>query len=187
MSTGKGGNEDWESTMELLVDRKISPIDNKNKTWLRHDMYKSGRIDLMILEGKHNIAEIARKVERTTKDVKAHLEHLQNGNWRDKAPKDSKEPHRLKIDPYYTDNDIVKFSAQSNYKYSDAVNDNNNDALPIKEDFETAYRALTRLGERGHIDAILDLIETNVTKEGRVLKSNWRMITEENIKIWLKK
>lgn len=57
---------------------------------------------------------------------------------------------------------------------------------PNIEDFESAYRALTRVDECGSIDAILDQIEINLTKEGHSLKSNWRMIIEENIKIWLK-
>ena len=58
--------------------------------------------------------------------------------------------------------------------------------LPSKEDFESAYRTLTRLGDELSLDAILDQIEINVTKAGRTLKSNWRMITEKNIEIWSK-
>lgn len=59
--------------------------------------------------------------------------------------------------------------------------------LPCKEDFETAYRKLSRLGESVSIDAVLDQIEINVKNEKYSLNNNWRMITEKNIEIWSKK
>jgi len=59
--------------------------------------------------------------------------------------------------------------------------------LPIKKDFETAYRALNQLGNIGNLDLILDQIESDTNKAGYTMKINWRMITEENIKIWIKK
>jgi len=59
--------------------------------------------------------------------------------------------------------------------------------LPNKEDFESAYRSLTRPGETISIDSVLDQIETTAKKKGLSLKSNWRMITEKNIEIWSKK
>jgi len=58
--------------------------------------------------------------------------------------------------------------------------------IPTKDDFEIAYRSLTRLGERVQIDVILDRIEINLTEKRFTLKNNWRLITEENIKLWLK-
>jgi len=97
-------------------------------------------------------------------------------------------------DPNYEDRFIKR---QPKIKSAFEGNDNktaqqtpikeNSTIIPTKEDFASAYRALTRLGERGNIDAILDQIEIHAAKECRILKSNWRMITEENIKIWLKK
>ena len=59
--------------------------------------------------------------------------------------------------------------------------------LPSEEDFESAYRMLTRLGEAISIDTVLDKIEVHAVKMGLSLKSNWRMITEKNIEIWAKK
>ena len=59
--------------------------------------------------------------------------------------------------------------------------------LPTKDDFELAYRATTRLGESSSLDAILDQIEIFATEASHSLKNNWRMVTEENVKIWLKK
>lgn len=59
--------------------------------------------------------------------------------------------------------------------------------LPSKEDFESAYRGLmTHPGEDISFDAVLDQMEINVKEKGLSLKNTWRMITEENIKIWSK-
>jgi len=60
------------------------------------------------------------------------------------------------------------------------------DDLPTKEDFESAYRALTRPGETISIDSVLDQMEINAKKIGLSLKSNWRMVTEQSIEIWSK-
>ena len=59
--------------------------------------------------------------------------------------------------------------------------------LPSKEDFESAYRTLSRLGESVSIDTVLDKIEANANNNGLFLKNNWRMLTEANIDIWSKK
>ena len=56
--------------------------------------------------------------------------------------------------------------------------------LPTKEDFESTYRILTRLGEAISIDSVLDRMETNAKKKGLALKNNWRMITEKSIEVW---
>lgn len=58
--------------------------------------------------------------------------------------------------------------------------------LPLKKDFEAAYRALTRPGESISIDAVLDQIQTDVNKKGLTLESNWRVTTEKNIDLWSK-
>lgn len=59
--------------------------------------------------------------------------------------------------------------------------------LPNKEDFESAYRSLTRPGETIAIDSVLDQMEINAKGKGLSLKNNWRIITEKNIEIWSKK
>jgi len=56
--------------------------------------------------------------------------------------------------------------------------------LPTKEDFESAYRSLTRPGQSISIDSVLDQIEINSKKKGLTLINDWRMITEENIENW---
>jgi hypothetical protein len=56
--------------------------------------------------------------------------------------------------------------------------------LPTKMDVDTALHQMPH-GVRG-IDAILDQVEKNILADGRILKDNWRMITERNIQIWFK-
>lgn len=57
--------------------------------------------------------------------------------------------------------------------------------LPSKEDFESAYRTLTRLDNELSLDAVLDQINIDTTKKGITLKKDWRTITEVHIlEIW---
>lgn len=62
-----------------------------------------------------------------------------------------------------------------------------NTFLPSKEDFEKAYRMLTKLGEVVSIDTVLDQVAINSTNTDMLLKSDWRVITERNIATWTKK
>lgn len=49
--------DDWENTKKQLMNP--NPI-SKNRTWLGHHIEKqSGTIDLMVLQGKFSIKEIA--------------------------------------------------------------------------------------------------------------------------------
>ena len=59
-----------------------------------------------------------------------------------------------------------------------------NTSLPSKEDFESAYRVLTRLGGSVSVDAVLDQIAINALNMGIELQANWRVMTEEAIKKW---
>jgi len=52
--------------------------------------------------------------------------------------------------------------------------------LPTKDDCDRAINDL----QQGTTVEVLDRIEKNVTSQGFILKSNWRIITEENMKIW---
>jgi len=98
-----GLKEDWFNTKEQL--KNPNPIKG-GKTWLRHkEGAKAGTIDVMILEGRHTISDIADELYRSCPDkrslatqvqfVKGHIEHLQSGEgWGDA---DGREPHYLKI------------------------------------------------------------------------------------------
>lgn len=101
MSNGR--KEDWSNTKEQL--RKPDPIKD-GKTWLRHkEGSKAGTIDVMILEGRHTISDIADELYRVCPNkrslatqiqlVKGHIEHLQSGaGWGDAS---GREPHDLRI------------------------------------------------------------------------------------------
>lgn len=107
MSSGK--SEDWENTKNQLMNP--NPILN-NKTWLGHRVknkdgtdVQSGTIDLMVLEGKYSISEIARKINNTIERVEEHLDHLQTGDSRGKSS--GMKPHKLRI--VKGANDKIKF------------------------------------------------------------------------------
>ncbi|MFO7883384.1 MAG: hypothetical protein R6U68_01055 [Desulfobacteraceae bacterium] len=67
---------------------------------------------------------------------------------------------------------------------STAMNSNSSNYLPTKEDCEAAIRQLSDENKQARTGQVLDRIEENVTSKGMTLKPNWRMITEENLKIW---
>lgn len=64
------------------------------------------------------------------------------------------------------------------------MNSNSGNYLPTEEDCDEAIRQLFDENLEGQTDQVLDRIEKNVTSKGMVLESKWRMITEENMKIW---
>jgi len=82
---------------------------------------------------------------------------------------------------------VSKVSKTNNALQQNSDQSLDNTYLPTKEDFESAYRTLTRFGETVFVDAVLDQIEINAKKESRTLKNNWRLITESSIEIWSKK
>jgi hypothetical protein len=63
-------------------------------------------------------------------------------------------------------------------------NTENANYLPTKEDCNAAIRQLFDENLEGQTKQVLDRIEKNVTSKGMALKPKWRMITEENMKIW---
>lgn len=103
MSSGMMG--DLEETKKLL--NPPNPVKD-GKTWLRHNVAaQSGKIDLMVLSGKFSIGEMVEELRRQgmfdtgmTDDqcirrVRKHLEHLRQGDWRNKAS--GMKPHNLKL------------------------------------------------------------------------------------------
>lgn len=89
-----GISTDRDDTNRQLKDPQ--PIID-GKTWLRHNPNKqSGMMDLLILEGKYTIVEIASKIGVTVKRVEEHLGHLgKDGDWRSKIS--GMTPHNLAI------------------------------------------------------------------------------------------
>ena len=103
MSSGVIG--DWEETKRLLKPPETA---KGGKTWLRHSVKaQAGQIDLMLLAGKFSIGEMVEELRRQgmfdtgmTDDqcirrVRNHLEHLRQGDWRNKSS--GMKPHNLKL------------------------------------------------------------------------------------------
>ncbi|MEW6615044.1 MAG: AAA family ATPase [Thermodesulfobacteriota bacterium] len=65
------------------------------------------------------------------------------------------------------------------------INNFSNKYIPNFNDFKLAYRTIAKLGQEVSLDAVLDQIEISIKETTHILKENWRIITEENIKkIW---
>lgn len=93
------------STTKNVILKKIESTKD-NKTWLNHLTNKhSGTIDLLILEGKYSIEEMAQELgkkfvsQNKNMDIwigriKGHMDHLMEGSWQDRSSK--MKPHGLK-------------------------------------------------------------------------------------------
>jgi hypothetical protein len=78
----------------------------EGKTWLRHlESAQSGLIDIMLLEGRYSVQEIAEEInvrfgykpiEVRKKRVEDHLAHLAEGG-NDRGTWQGMEPHRLRL------------------------------------------------------------------------------------------
>lgn len=99
-----GQADDWYHTQEQM--KKRMPIQN-GKNWLRHGEHtQSAEIDLMILEGKYSIKEIAAELNKRftpmkslayrKNRVKDHMDHLKQGSGKDKIS--GVKGHKLKIE-----------------------------------------------------------------------------------------
>lgn len=84
---------------------KPSPIIN-GRTWLRHGEFtQAGLIDQMLLDGVYSVENIARELNKRFKPQRSlaarmkrvhdHIEHLQDGDSRNKTS--AMEPHKLKL------------------------------------------------------------------------------------------
>lgn len=108
-----------------------------------------------------------------------------------KLLKEIKDAYRVELiengDTFQFHSEKSLISSTDNASQQISVQPHNNSYLPNKDDFETAYRTLTNPGETISIDSVLDQLEINAKKNRLLLKSNWRIITEKNIKVWSKK
>lgn len=101
MSTWQSG--DLEETQKQL----INPVPFSNgRSWLRHHEYsQAGLIDQMLLDGVNSVEDIARELNKRFKPQRSlaarmkrvhdHIEHLQDGDSRNKTS--AMEPHKLKL------------------------------------------------------------------------------------------
>lgn len=101
MSSGIKGDRE-ETQCQLKNPRPI--IDGK--TWLRHrENSQAGLIDQMLLKGSHSVEDIAielnarfkpeQKIDARMKRVRDHIEHLQDGDSRNRNT--AMKPHKLRL------------------------------------------------------------------------------------------
>lgn len=94
---------DLEETQNQMKDP--SPIIN-GRTWLRHGEFtQDGLIDQMLLAGLYSVEDIARELNRRfkpqrslsarVKRVQDHIEHLQDGDSRNRTS--LMKPHKLQL------------------------------------------------------------------------------------------
>lgn len=100
-----GTKNDWEETKRQVENP--NPVKDE-RTWLRHNAAsQSGQIDLLVLSGKFSVDEMVYELrkqgvfgkshtyEQSVKRVKDHLDHLRQGDSRNKAS--GMKPHNLKL------------------------------------------------------------------------------------------
>jgi|GEM_PF-4311555 len=93
--------------------------------------------------------------------------------------------HHGKHSNLYLEGEVADTKETPETTKSTSLNSECSDAyLPTKEDFESAYRMLTRPGESISIDSVLNQIEVNAKNNGFLLNGDWRLITEKNIEVW---
>jgi hypothetical protein len=179
MSINRSIRTDRAKTKEKIIDRSKYP-DSDGRNWLGHETASgAAKVDELLMDGESKDKLITIDLGYTKyRAYPNHKQHLREAHGlkvvRDTEGKYLFDRADLGMQHAHTDPHITSKSQES--------------YLPNKEDFERAYRSLSRLGQEVSIDAILDKIESDATHSGLILKENWRMITERNIiDVWSKK
>lgn len=157
---------DRRQTAERIHDRtKHQAVDGKN--WLRHTKKAAG-LDEALLDG----ASVAQLLNIRGEYVN-HIRHLESEH----GLPVTKGPLRI------FDRTLLNISDINNQPKLQ-LGIQSPGYIPNREDFETAYRMVTRLDQPVPLDAVLDQIEINANITGLELRANWRSITEGNILGW---
>lgn len=78
---------------------------------------------------------------------------------------------------------------ESNIAEKTFINENKENYLPVRQDFENAYRKCSRFFTEASeisIDKIFDTMEKDLLRKGFKLHKDWRTVTEKNIDLWAK-
>ncbi len=141
----------------------------ENNPWGHKEGDIGNTIDYCIELGIFTKDQIATLAGSKINKVNSHINHLE-------------KEKGFKV--IVNNNDIVSFQDAAtkikNQRNLSAPEELNKYYLPTKEDCDRAINDL----QQGTTVEVLDRIEKNVTSQGFILKSNWRIITEENMKIW---
>jgi hypothetical protein len=165
MSINRNKDEDRYNTRQMV---NKDPENFSKKNWLGHSG-AAAKIDVMLLQGG-GFEELLTS-GRKPNAVRSHLTHL-------------KDAHGLSYEK--NDDGIYIFSVCRDAEIGTRSKEKTgqNEYLPTKEDCEAVIRQLSDEDVQARTGQVLDRIEKNVTSKGMTLKPNWRMITEENMKIW---
>jgi hypothetical protein len=167
MSFNRNKDEDRYNTRQMV---NKEPDNFSKNNWLGHSNSKAaGKIDFMLLKGE-NFDKLLTS-GRKPNAVRSHLNHL-------------KTDHGLEIEKNADGIYIFSVCSEAETGNRSKENAGQNEYLPTKEGCEAAIRQLSDENVQARTGQVLDRIEKNVTSRGKALKSNWRMITEENMKIW---
>jgi len=133
---------------------------------------QGGYIDQLLFKGLTKNQIISAFIERYPNHkkpqnrVQRHLNHLRDG-------------HKVDLESY-----LGKSSSTLSGRHLDTPEF----SIPKKVDVEYAESQLRRFpGEVVIIEAVLNQVEVNFTKAGKILKENWHEITRRNIEIWFRK
>lgn len=76
--------------------------------------------------------------------------------------------------------------ANKTIKNAKRIIDENLNHLPTKSDCERVIKKVSRSTTETDVDLeeLLVELEKDLTEKGKTLKSNWKIITEENLKLW---
>ncbi|MBI4768412.1 MAG: hypothetical protein HY787_28110 [Deltaproteobacteria bacterium] len=179
-----GRPDDLRKTIEELR-KPTGIVDGKN--WLRHREGKQDqRIDDMLLKGatKQEIAQdliqkglSKRDLQTIMHRVQRHIDHIRKEEHKLPLKQDINGVWRFDLGTQVEEllkNSIIKEGSLSQDIY-----------LPQKADVEFAESQLRKnMDEVIGINLVLDQVEKNIKKSGKLLKDNWRNITERNIEIW---
>ena len=99
--------------------------------------------------------------------------------------------NKVRLHEEYEKNTFIRIEGFKGDRRKDRPAENKGDKvfssnkfLPTKIDVDNALERVIPPGNDINIELVLDQIEKDFHKQGRKLKSNWRMITERNIPLW---
>jgi len=160
------------------IKRNAAPTNDKTSLFCRLEEsdQQNYRID-KALENYHTIEDLMKLTNCSRARINSHISYIEKNCYEYARREWSGEEFSF----------VLKDTSSNAINEGSQPTTQDTRYLPNKEDFESAYRTLTRPGETISIDSVLDQLENNAKKMGRSLKNNWRTITEKNIEIWSKK
>lgn len=165
-----GGQKGFTEWLIECIEKK-----GRDGWWYPHTLFRTYR-----LRGKDRDTKESNRIRAEIRAATEACPFIGRKAW------NKKDSQKIFKDWLTKHNDIVEMALKLNEGdfESSTMTSCSSNYLPTKEDCETAIRQLYDENVQARTEQVLDRIEKNVTSKGMTLKSNWRMITEENMKIW---